>query len=158
MLEPVGADEKLAAEFNSVSAFTYAFILNLLGITLEEDAGVLAGKASDCGDAPIEKAQVIVRDAAGNIPSALVVNYFVDDFPNRDQPYTSPDGLWLAANVPVGEWTVELWTVREGELVLSGSTVVELTAGGVIQISNIYAGFGDGVKYPESCRVGGEES
>ena len=136
--------------FNSVSDTTYKIIPSLLGISPEDGAGIIAGTAFDCNEDDIEFAQVIVVDDAGNIPPNLIVKYFVDSFPNRDQPNTSADGLWVAINVPPGAWNVQMWTVRGGELVLSGQTRVQSYADS-INIGNVYTGFGDGVKLPESC-------
>ena len=137
-------------DFNSVSSVTYQIIPNLLGVSVDEDKGIIAGTAFDCTNTEIEGAQVVVRDADGNIPEDLVVKYFVDNFPNRDQEWTSADGLWVAVNVPEGTLTVELWGRIDGELQQLGATNVPSRAD-VINISNIYEGYGDGVKYPDSC-------
>ena len=94
---------------DSVSRVTYQLIPSLLGVSVDEDKGVIAGTAFDCNGEEIEGAQVIVKDANGDIPDDLVVNYFRDSFPNRDQLWTSADGLWVAANVPEGELTIELY-------------------------------------------------
>ena len=149
---PYASGGTVEAELNSVSDTTYKIIPSLLGISPDADKGIIAGTAFDCNEDPIENAQVVVKDAAGNIPQSLIIKYFVDDFPNRDQPDTSADGLWVAINVPPGEWTVEMWTVRGGALVLSGSTVVQSYENS-INISNIYSGYDKGVKYPAECLV-----
>lgn len=135
---------------NSVSRVTYQLIPGLLGVTIDEDKGVIAGTAFDCNGSEIEGAQVVVKDSSGNIPESLVVNYFVDSFPNRDQLHTSADGLWVAANVPEGELTVELYTYNGTDYDLIGATVVPSLADS-INISNIYEGYGNGVKFPDSC-------
>ena len=138
--------------FNSVSDSTYKIIPSLLGVSVDPDKGVIAGTAFDCIDANIEHAQVVVKDGAGNIPESLIVKYFVDKFPNRDQPDTSPDGLWTAINVPEGDWTVEMYVYRAatGEHEMIGSTVLTVYPNS-INISNIYTGYSDGVKYPAEC-------
>jgi hypothetical protein len=146
----IPADLSGNQDFNSVSDTTYKIIPSLLGISPDLDKGIIAGTAFDCNEDPIENAQVIVVDDDGNIPQKLIVKYFVDSFPNRDQPDTSPDGLWVAINVPEGTWNVQMWTVRDGTLVLSGQTRVQSYADS-INIGNAYSGFGDGVKYPDSC-------
>lgn len=137
-------------ELNSVSDTTYKIIPSLLGVSVDADKGVIAGTAFDCDSEKIENAQVILVDAAGAIPQSLVVHYFVDDFPNRDQPDTSPDGLWVAVNVPPGVWTAQVWGVRSGVLELIGETVVKSSANS-INIANVYAGHDDGIKYPAEC-------
>jgi hypothetical protein len=90
-------------DFNSVSVATYSVIPALLGVSLDEDKGVVAGTAYDCAGIAFEGAQVVIRDADGGVPSSLVVKYFVGDFPNRNQEWTSADGLWVAINVPEGD-------------------------------------------------------
>ena len=140
----------IETEFNSVAQGSHEVILSLLGISLDESKSVIAGTAYDCADGKIEGAQVIVVDDQGEIPEGLVVNYFVDDWPIRDQPHTSADGLWVATSVPPGNWTVELWAVVEGDLRKVGATELETFANS-INISNIYTGFDDGVKFPTSC-------
>ena len=112
-----------------------------------------AGLSSDIDDGKIEGVQVIVYDENGEIPDALTVNYFTDSFPDRDQRWTSEDGLWVAANVPPGLLTVEMWGLVDGELKLLGATEL-LSESDSINISNIFAGYGDGVKFPENCLVG----
>jgi hypothetical protein len=138
-------------EFNSVSTTTYQIIPSLLGVSPDPDKGIIAGTAYDVNEDKIEGAQVIVRDAQGDIPSSLSVKYFVDDFPNRNQPYTSPDGLWIAVNIPPGTWTVEMYVADgAGGHLLVGATEVSVFADS-INISNIYTGYGDGVKLPSAC-------
>ena len=144
--------DTIEADINSVSRVTYQLIPSLLGVSPAPDKGVIAGTAYDCAGEPIRNAQIVVRDANGAIPQSLIVKYFVDEFPNRDQPATSPDGLWVAINVPEGTWYVDLYAVRGGTVSLLGTTAVQSFAQS-INISNVYTGIGDGVKYPESCLV-----
>lgn len=146
----VPANPTEAVGFNSVSNATYQIIPGILGVSPTPGLGIIAGTAFDCAGGDAEKAQVVVRGADGSIPQSLIVKYFVDRFPNRDQPHTSPDGLWVAVNVPPGEWTVEMWAMRGGTLTLTGATIVQSYADS-INISNIHAGYGDGVKYPPEC-------
>lgn len=148
------------ASFVSVSDTTYQLIPGILGIEVQSDLAILAGTAYDCGRDPatdaddpsgkIEGAQVVVYDADGNIPDTLQVNYFIESFPARDQQYTSADGLWVASNVPPGDLTVEMWGKVGGELVLLGRSILSSEADS-INISNLFAGYGDGVKYPSTC-------
>jgi hypothetical protein len=138
-------------EFNSVSTTTYQIIPSLLGVSPDPDKGLIAGTAYDINEDKIEGAQVVVHDGSGNIPGSLSVKYFVDDFPNRNQPYTSPDGLWVAVNIPPGTWTVEMYVADgAGGHLLLGATEVSVFADS-INISNIYTGYGDGVKLPAAC-------
>lgn len=136
--------------YNSVSTTTYDVVAAVLGVSLEADRSIIAGTAYGCDGEILENAQVVVVDDSGNIPEGLVVHYMQEEFPSRDQPDTSDDGLWVALNVPEGEWSVELWGVVGGELSRVGATRLQAYADS-INISNIYAGYGDGVYYPESC-------
>lgn len=152
--------EGLQAEYLSVSRSTYQVIPSILGVEVDPTKAIIAGTAFDCTRAPDEfsevddgkvvGAQVIVRDEDGNIPEGLVVKYFIEDFPDRDQHWTSPDGLWIAINVPPGRLRVEMWGLVGGELQLLGATWVQSYADS-INIGNIFGGYGEGVKYPDSC-------
>jgi hypothetical protein len=147
-----GFAESLDGEdFNSVSTTTYSIIPSLLGVSPDTDKGIVAGTCFDVNEDPIEGAQVVIVDAEGNIPESLVVKYFVDEFPNRNQPNTSPDGLWVAVNIPAGEWFAQMWVSdgAGGHKLLGASTLTVFADS--INIGNIYTGYGDGVKYPESC-------
>jgi len=147
-VEGPGAD---STEFNSVSVGTYQVIPALLGISPDVDKGIVAGTFYGCDGVASSGGQVVVRDAAGNIPESLVVKYFVDDFPHRDQEWTSEDGLWVAVNVPVGEWFVDVYVSDgAGGHIVKGTTKIVVVADS-INISNIYTGFGDGVFYPDGC-------
>jgi hypothetical protein len=155
------AGESLSGqEFNSVSEVTYRIIPSLLGVSPDPEKGTAAGTAYDRLGEEVEGAQVIVRDKdTGAIADGVVVKYFVDDFPNRNQPHTSPDGLWVAINIPVGSWRVEMWIWDEASSshLLVGATVMDVIADS-INISSTYAGYNDGVVYPDSCVEGGGES
>jgi hypothetical protein len=148
------------AVYTSVSDTTYQLIPAILGVDVQPDLAIVAGTAFDCTRDPsaspdddtgkLEGVQVVVYDADGDIPDTLSVNYFIENFPDRDRNTTSADGLWVAANVPPGELTVELWGVVGGELVKLGATKL-LSEADSINIANIFAGYGDGVKYPATC-------
>ena len=152
LFEPLAADAP-SNPYLSVSRTTYLVIPGLVGESPDPTASIIAGRLFDCEGGHVEGAQVVVRDAEGVIPTSLEVKYFVDDFPHRDQPHTSEDGLWVAINVPPGTWFVEAW-VHDGDggHDLIGGTVLESYADS-INISNIYTGIGDGVFYPDSCLV-----
>ena len=143
-------------EINSVSAATYSLIPSLLGVSPDSEKGIVAGSAYDCNEDPIEGVQVVVTNDSGTIPEGLVVKYFVDDFPNRNQPHTSDDGLWVAINVPVGEWFVEAWiSDGAGGHTLIGKSVAQVVADS-INIASIYASYDDGIIYPANCLEGFE--
>ena len=157
---PGDSDLIEGAYFTSVSSITYQLIPTILGVVVDPELAIIAGTAFDVTRDPswptdddagkIEGAQIVVYDADGNIPDTLEVNYFVQDFPDRDQPHTSADGLWVASNVPPGDLRVEMWARVDGELKLLGATEVYSETDS-INIANVYAGYRDGVKYPYSC-------
>lgn len=146
--------------FTVVSKTTYQLIPTIAGTPVEPGKAIIAGTAFDCMRAPdanpdddagkIQGVQVVVYDEDGNIPDTLKVNYFTEKFPDRNQKWTSADGLWVAINVPPGRLRAELWGRVDGELTLLGATLVD-SAADTINIANIFAGYGDGVKFPASC-------
>ena len=146
-----GAINPVSHEVNSVSSVTYALIPTLLGVSPDVTKGIVAGRAYDCEGNNIEGLQVVIDDGNGSIPADVVAKYFIDDFPNRNQAYTSADGLWILMDVPTGDWIVKGY-VADG---LGGHTMIARTELKVladsINISSIYAGISDGVKMPEDC-------
>lgn len=141
----------LSETFNSVSAATYAVIPSLLGVSPDVDKGTVAGTAYDCNGEEFSGAQIIVRDADGNVPESLVVKYFVDSFPNRNQEWTSEDGLFVAINIPEGEWTLDMYASDgAGGHIFLGQAPVQVYADS-INISNISTGYSDGLRFPSSC-------
>lgn len=156
-----GADgaDPFAAEFISVSISTYLVIPAIVGITPEPGKSVIAGTGFDVTREPdtlseidagkVEGAEVVVKDLDGNYIPDVHVKYFVEKFPDRDQPHTSADGLWTAINVPPGDVRVEMWGLVDDVPKLLGSTQLKTYADS-INIANIFAGY-NGVKYPTSC-------
>jgi len=157
---PADGDPVDAGSFLSVSTTTYKLIPTILGVTVDDDKSVIAGTAYDCtrdaglpsddDSGKVTGAQVIIYDENGEIPDSLTVNYMTDSFPDNEQPYTSPDGLFVASNVPPGELTIEMWGRVDGELVLLGASQLFSEASS-INIANVFGGYGDGVKYPDAC-------
>lgn len=139
--------------WNSVSVATSNLIPTLLGLTWNSGTAIVAGTAYDCNENGIQNAQVYIHDANGNPPADVQIRYFANGLPNSDQPYTNDDGLWSAVNVPVGQWIVEMWGFDGTQLVLLGSTSLDIQADSV-NISNIYTGIDDGIYYPASCLSG----
>ena len=139
------------AEFTSVSLDTYNVIPALLGVSPDVDKGIVAGTAYDCTGEKLEFSQVIVTDADGNIPDSLVVRYFIDDFPSRLQEWTSEDGLFVAINVPEGDWFVKMYVSDgNGGHIQMAQSPVKVFADS-INISSVYTSRGDGVEYPSGC-------
>lgn len=155
-----GAGGQLDAEFQSVSVDTYNLIPTVLSIPIDETKGIIAGTLYDCSRAPdalpsddsgrITGARVRVTDLDGNVVPGVKIAYFTENFPDKFQPYTSADGLWGAFNVPEGEFRVEAYALIDGEEQILGATQLRGFADS-INIANIFAGYADGVKYPEQC-------
>jgi hypothetical protein len=154
-----GATTPIEDSFTSVSSTTYNLIPSLLGITVQPGKSIIAGTFYDADEKAIEGAQVVVYDVeTGDIPEGYQVHYFQEEFPAKGQKTTSPDGLWVAINLPPGTLRVEAWgRVGDGELSLLGATVVRSYADS-INLSNIFAGYGDGVWYPLDCRDAGGDA
>lgn len=144
-----GLEDPLTEDVNSVSVSTSKIIPAILGVEWTPGTGIIAGTAYDCTENKIEGAQVVVKDSSGNIADVDIF-YFIDDFPNADQPYTSPDGLWVAVNVPTGTFNVEMYGFNGTDHTLLGITTLVIKADSV-NISNIYMGRDDGIYYPDSC-------
>lgn len=152
----------LTSDYLSVSDLTYRLIPTILGVSVDPDKAIIAGTMYGCGRNPalpseddtekVQGVQVIVYDQDGNIPEEMQINYFTERFPDRFQEHTSADGLWVASNVPAGRLRVEAWGLVGGELTLLGATVLDSEADS-INIANIFAGYGDGVKLPDTCLV-----
>jgi len=143
-------DDTVGEYFNSVAKSTYQLIPSLLGVSVDPERGTAAGTVYDTNGDPVQGAQVIVTNDSGNIPNDTVVKYFVEEFPNREQPETSEDGLWVAVNIPPGDWFIDAYVSDgAGGHILMGRTSVTIFADS-INIGNIYVGY-DGVKYPENC-------
>jgi len=153
-------DGALTGSYTSVSDITYRLIPTILGVSVDPDKAIIAGTMYGCGRNPalpseddtekVEGVQVIVYDANGNIPPDMQINYFTERFPDRFQEHTSADGLWVASNVPPGRLRAEAWGLVGGELTLLGASIIDSEADS-INIANIFAGYANGVKYPDSC-------
>jgi hypothetical protein len=140
------------AEVGSVATTTYQIIPSLLGISPSAADGLVVGTALDCDGERFEGAQVVVRDAStGALAEGHVVKYFVDDFPNRNQAETSADGLWVAIDVPPGDWVAELYTSDgAGGHDLMSSTPVQVRAES-FHIIETQVGHQTGVVMPAAC-------
>lgn len=155
-----GSGGTTTGEYQSVSNDTYGVIPTIFGIDLDPAKGVIAGTAYDCTRDPetstdddtgkIVGAKVRVTDLDGNVQDDIEGRYFVDNFPTKNQPHTSADGLWGVFNVPEGTWRIELWALVGGDEVLLGATTAKVYPDS-INIANIFTGYSDGVKYPATC-------
>ena len=126
-------------------------VTNTPGVLTEDTADLAMSLILAVSRRIVEGAQVIVKMDGGYV-AGQEVRYFVEDFPHREQPYTSEDGLWLAMQVPTGRATVEAYMVMEtgGEPQLMGSTSLDIFPDS-INISSIYVGHDDGVLIDAEC-------
>ena len=156
------ADGSIDEWVNSVSVATSNIIPAVIGIEWDETTGIIAGTAYDCGTGVegepefFGHAQIFIHDGNGTPPEAGEVFFFDDnDLPAAASSVSDVNpnnGLWVAVNVPVGTWTVEMWGYDGAEYVNLGGTVLTIKSGSV-NISNIFAGRTDGLGYPDSCLV-----
>jgi hypothetical protein len=161
--------DQTESTFESVSIDTYRLIPTVLGLSVEPSKGIIAGTAYDClrdpstptdsDEGKMEKVRVRLYScpSATSAPAdcttavqGAIVKYFIDNFPSRDQGYTSPDGLWGFFNVAEGTYRIDAYGLVDGEEKVIGATMVTVKPDS-INIGNIWAGYGDGVKYPKSC-------
>ena len=138
---------------DSTCIHTYAVIPSLLGVSPDPEMGIVAGTASDCNGDAFEGAQIVVRSESGSIPDSEVVKYFVDDFPNRQQLWTSDDGLWVAINIPVGQWVIEMWVYDEVSKASSTRNNTCNVLADSINIANVVSGHNDGLLYPDNPSI-----
>jgi hypothetical protein len=116
VLAPVGDPEWNDFEMISVSYATYQIIPLSLAIQPDEAKGIAAGRFYDCAGEAVEGGQVLVKDDQDNLAEDVYIRYFVDELPDRDQPWTSEDGIFGAIDVPPGQWAMELWGVLDTDM------------------------------------------
>lgn len=148
----------LNEQVNSVSQSTSRLIPSIIGVEWEKEMGIIAGTAYDCNEDGLGHTQVFIHDGQGTPPESGEVYYFTDkDLPTTHefQPDANPvNGLWVAVNVPVGTWTVEMHGYNGTDYDNLGATSLTIRANSV-NISNIFPGRTDGIAYPDSCAAGG---
>ena len=116
VLPPVGDAEWNNFELISVSYATYQIIPLSLAIQPDPEKGLAAGTLRDCSDETVENGQVLVVDSNGDKAEDVFIRYFKDELPDRDQPWTSDDGIFGAIDVPQGAWTLQLWGVLDDDM------------------------------------------
>lgn len=114
---------------------TYRIIPSLLGISIDDSAGMVVGRVLDAEGDPVEG--LTVETGTGE------VKYFVDEFPNRDQEGTSADGMFVVVNASPGDVDI---IVKDGDAEYARSTVDVVAEG----MSLLDVG-PDGVYVPASC-------
>ena len=121
--EPAPSEDR-EVEGNSVSQATLDLIPTVLGFNQEPGTAVVAGTVWDCDEDPLYGtiARVFREDGTEIVEPADSVSadphfrYFDgDDFPKSNMPYTHTDGIFVVANVPVGDdgefVFIEIWGV-----------------------------------------------
>lgn len=146
-----GAGSTVNPDPISVLSDTWITIPSIFGVTIVEGKGVVAGEAQDCNGDTLQNAQVILRDAAGDIPPDMALGYTFNGIPSRTYKATTEDGVWIAMNVPPGDYTAEMY-VSDGAKgqTLVGKAPVSAFADSV-SIVIVVGGREDGLDYPESC-------
>lgn len=142
-------DEELS--LISVSNDTWLTLPSVFGVVIDETLGVLAGTVRDCNGDIVENAQVLLRDADGDIPSEMSIGYTFNGIPSRSAISTTADGVWIAMNVPPGDYTVEFYVADgAGGNMLAGQAPAQSFASSV-SIVVLYGGRGDGLDVPSAC-------
>jgi len=113
VLPPLGDPEWDNYELISVSYATYQIIPLSLAIDPDPAKGMAAGRVYGCDGEAVQNAQVIVTNEGGTKAEEVFVRYFVDELPDRDQAWTSEDGLFGAIDVPPGQWNLEIWGILD---------------------------------------------
>ncbi len=135
----------------SVSNDTWLTLPSVFGVIIDETLGVMAGTVRDCNGDIIEHAQVLLRDADGLIPSEMDIGFTFNGIPSRSAISTTADGVWIAMNVPPGDYTAEIYVADgAGGNTLVGKAPAQSFASSV-SIVVLYGGREDGLDVPSAC-------
>lgn len=135
----------------SVSNDTWLTLPSVFGVVIDETQGVLAGTVRDCNGDEVENAQVLLRDADGNIPASMDIGFTFNGIPSRSATATTADGVWIAMNVPPGDYTAEIYVADgAGGQMLVGKAPAQAFASSV-SIVVLYTGREDGLDVPSAC-------
>jgi hypothetical protein len=101
----------------SVSDRTYRLIPTILGFSPDASHGIIAGAFEDCPPTENAVEGIVARlvNSSGDDchtlnPLECYSRYFVEEYPSRidNQAFSSADGLFAIAQVPAGDWTLEI--------------------------------------------------
>lgn len=158
--EPAPAASGGSVEGNSVNRATLRLIPTVLGFPQAPGTGLVAGTVWDCVEDPTYGTFVRLYAADGSEilegeeAADPHLRYFDgDDFPKDGQPWTHTDGLFAAANIPVGTpgelIMVEVWgrLTPGGEPRVIGCEQVPIV-GDTVSLANIGAVRSDGPACP----------
>lgn len=146
----IGHDTPIERNFQSVSNGSRSIIELGLGADISDGNGAVVGLVRGCDEEPVSGAQVIVRDADCAVPSSWIPGYFTNQIPDALRAETSDDGVYAGMDLSPGEYTVDAFIVQDGEVVLLGSTPIQVRADSVT-VADVHAGRSDGVRLPDSC-------
>ena len=119
----------------SVSDSTYRLIPTILGITPLPANGIIAGEFDDCAGVAMEGVMARMVNSSGDDCHELDIHeclarYFVDSYPSRleNQAFSSDDGLFAVAQVPEGDWSIEIvgWLDDSVEPTVLGRKAVQV--------------------------------
>lgn len=148
---PPGAP--VEADFRSVAIGTINLVTLGFGVSREEGAGMVFGKAIACNnDDALEGVQIIIRDDACKVPDGAesFVGYTSNRLPDPSLRATSNDGFFFAMNVPPGSWVLEMYEASGDGYRHIGSAPVDVVADAV-SLVDVRVGRDDGVVMPPEC-------
>jgi len=140
MLTPSASDWTLS----SLSKITWQIIPSLLGVQQGPGRGMVLGRVADCSGEPLDHVQVVWEGGGGGY-------YFVDEFPNRDQLWTSDDGFFAVLNAPAGSGQLSAWAWDGSSHVKVAGATLEVAEDSVRIVELRAAERGDH-EVPEDCR------
>ncbi|MCP4805336.1 MAG: hypothetical protein GY913_00670 [Proteobacteria bacterium] len=115
-----------------VAKTTYQVIPSLLGIAIEPGTGHVFGQVLDCSGQPLDHVEVRVSGGAE-------VRYSVDEFPSREQEWTSDDGRFLLVNIDPFEAQVTAY-IWKGEAHVAIAQATVTPSEGEVQIIEMGVG------------------
>lgn len=128
----------------SLSSTTYNIIPGLLGVTIAEDKGLVLGQIHGCDGEPLDHVEVRFR-AGGDS------HYFVSEFPNRDQHWTSEDGWFALTNAPPERGSLQAWIWDGSAHVLLAEAEITAVERGA-RLVELHAAIDGENQTPEACR------
>jgi len=136
----VGDTDRGDAEFVTLSVVSYNLIPGILGFEPDTTKGIIAGRFYDCAGHYVENGALQLTQGHNEAfePSQTVcgvgIKYFLDEWPDRNQPNTSPDGLYAAIDVPPGPVTVHMMgrLTDDGDAIEIGRTHLNALPGSIV--------------------------
>ena len=126
----------------------------IIGIDWDRDDAIVSGTVLDCAGDGIEHAQVWFHAPGEDAPPDQGDVFYFDSnglpSPHDVEADTEPNGLWVAINVPEGDWEFEAmgW---DGEDYVSLAWTSFTVAGGSATLAQLDLGHGEVPRYPDGC-------